>query len=186
MSYVYIIEAEGQGLYKIGRSKDPDRRLRELQASSAFPLIPRATAHCQRPLLVERSLHRCFADCRQHGEWFKLRAGDAVDLPALLAEAIATAFVESEKPHPRLPTRTEIPPDLMTATELRRRIGCSRQTLDNYRFGHTKGERFYLPVFDADDWTVINNRIYFRRSALVKIEDPLHPSPPPTKKRGGR
>jgi hypothetical protein len=70
--HLYIIQSHTTGAFKVGRSSDPERRLRDLQVGSPFKL---------RLILVvrdqgkrERSVHRCLAGFHSQGtyegEWF--------------------------------------------------------------------------------------------------------------------
>jgi hypothetical protein len=66
--WTYFIQAKEGGLIKIGyTSKHPEIRLRDLQIGSPQELTILATI----PGNVETSLHRLFANWRQHGEWFQ-------------------------------------------------------------------------------------------------------------------
>lgn len=72
---VYLLEASG--LYKIGISKDAHARLKQIQ--SMCPCRIRLLAMWKLPVRkdiveLERELHRTFADCRVHGEWFDIQA----------------------------------------------------------------------------------------------------------------
>ncbi len=66
---VYFIQAEGEGLIKIGLSSYPDCRLDAIQANSPARLriigiVPEGGYG------LEAALHRRFASNRQHHEWF--------------------------------------------------------------------------------------------------------------------
>jgi len=77
--HVYLVQAGANGPIKIGFSKDPQRRLTELQANQAPPLRLLATLPGGRE--EEARLHRLFAEHRHEGtEWF-------APVPALLALA---------------------------------------------------------------------------------------------------
>ena len=80
--YFYVIEGT-PGLYKIGRSVDPLKRLRQLQTGSAvrFQLV-----RAIRTLFaeeIERDLHRRYAKKRVRGEWFELDSMDLLYLHAI-------------------------------------------------------------------------------------------------------
>jgi hypothetical protein len=73
VGYIYFIQAEWQGLIKIGRSDiGPEKRLAGLRAASACPLVPLGIIWGGRDF--EHRLHRRFADLHHHAEWF--RPGD--------------------------------------------------------------------------------------------------------------
>jgi hypothetical protein len=70
-SMVYIIEAVGSGLVKIGRSRrNPYVRILELGTGAQFPL--RILATIAGGHAAETELHRRFAAHRSHREWFFL------------------------------------------------------------------------------------------------------------------
>lgn len=71
--YVYFVQAEGNGLIKIGfTDREPMKRFAGLQAASPVPLVHLGIMWGGRDL--EARLHQKFADLRSHGEWF--RPGD--------------------------------------------------------------------------------------------------------------
>lgn len=66
---VYFIKPVGlDGPIKIGHSWCPANRLIDLGAWSPWPL--ELVGHVSSPSEDERFLHRCFADCHSHREWF--------------------------------------------------------------------------------------------------------------------
>lgn len=69
---VYFIGAEN-GLIKIGRSKNPKKRLRLIKTMSPISLELLGVIDCGRKesVSLERRLHLKFKDLRVHGEWFK-------------------------------------------------------------------------------------------------------------------
>lgn len=73
--YVYIIQSE-LGLYKIGRSKHPQKRIKQLQTSSPYKLKLIHTILCNtRPAFhLENRLHSLlrFNKTISRNEWFKL------------------------------------------------------------------------------------------------------------------
>lgn len=64
--HLYFI-TNGDGL-KIGRSKNPSKRLKELQTGSASKL--EILCVIKNKGFLEKTLHRCFNDIKLHGEWF--------------------------------------------------------------------------------------------------------------------
>lgn len=80
--YVYVIQHDG--LHKIGRTKNPDRRIeKELQ-----PRLPREVTvvhiiKAENMFELESALHDRFADKRLNGEWFELDEGDIAWLRTL-------------------------------------------------------------------------------------------------------
>jgi predicted GIY-YIG superfamily endonuclease len=76
--YIYVIESEETGLFKIGTTQDYMRRFYQLQKTSAYPLSIFALMHCPEGLgrYFEKKLHQKFKNKRTHGEWFKLSVDD--------------------------------------------------------------------------------------------------------------
>jgi hypothetical protein len=83
--YVYVIE--DRGLYKIGRSRDPDDRVGFLGIKFPYPVKEIARLYTVDMRGAERLLHKEFAAKRLGGEWFELDAED-VGLISLLAEEV--------------------------------------------------------------------------------------------------
>lgn len=69
VGYLYLVQAAtGDGLVKIGRTRDIDARMKALSIGSPVPLrvvhlIPQAG-------YLEKELHELFSAHRRHGEWF--------------------------------------------------------------------------------------------------------------------
>ncbi len=74
MKYIYLIktELEGEEFYKIGVSKAPELRLKELQTGNALDLKLIKTYQTKFGSLLEKSLHRTFSIVNKRGEWFSL------------------------------------------------------------------------------------------------------------------
>jgi hypothetical protein len=69
-TYLYFIEAVGLKRVKIGVSKDPEERLKQLQTGS--PISLSMVAKCPGDVNIERSLHKKLSEYRVDGEWFHL------------------------------------------------------------------------------------------------------------------
>lgn len=65
---IYII-SDGHRV-KLGKSKDPTRRVKQLQTGSGVRLRLLACYHL--PDVYERRLHGILRDCKTKGEWFDL------------------------------------------------------------------------------------------------------------------
>jgi predicted GIY-YIG superfamily endonuclease len=78
MEYVYLIQCEATGNTKIGRSKNPEERIKSLQTSNAGKLriISKIVCNDGDAHLLEQRLHKEYKDKRLHGEWFKLTRDD--------------------------------------------------------------------------------------------------------------
>ena len=69
---IYAVQCGGSGPIKLGiTSKNPQRRLSQLQTSHHEPLTLLASQQVANDLEFEKSLHEMCADDRIRGEWFK-------------------------------------------------------------------------------------------------------------------
>lgn len=74
---VYIIKGEGD-TYKVGRSKNPNKRLKQLQTANSIPLKIVTTFETEDDTQLEREIHKMLSSHipgRQQplsGEWFEL------------------------------------------------------------------------------------------------------------------
>jgi Meiotically up-regulated gene 113 len=68
-SVVYFLQAEGTGRIRIGISRRPLERIKEIRAGSSETL--RLVAMIRGGKDKEAFLHDLFADARIHGEWFE-------------------------------------------------------------------------------------------------------------------
>lgn len=127
MSYLYLIEADAPvrpslALYKIGiTSKPPERRLRQLQTGTPYPLSLVASVRCAHPARLERELHAMFPGRNTSGEWFALTP---LELAAVQerARAYAEANPPQEKPAPRARRRkrSDPPPEPASTPALKK------------------------------------------------------------------
>lgn len=90
-SVVYFIRAMSTDFVKIGRARDPQQRLANLQTASPHELVLVATEADDSDSYRETRLHRAFAKQRIRGEWFRytgpvenyLATGNLPSLPSL-------------------------------------------------------------------------------------------------------
>lgn len=69
--FIYLIE-NGHNEYKIGKSKNPKRRLGELQTASATKLVLLESVECDYYNNVETALHNFLRTYKLEGEHFDL------------------------------------------------------------------------------------------------------------------
>ncbi len=67
-AFVYFIQSVEGGPIKIGQAANPADRLKNLQLGC--PVQLRILGIVEGGLMMEKSLHRQFAQYRMHGEWF--------------------------------------------------------------------------------------------------------------------
>jgi hypothetical protein len=68
--HVYVIQCSVTGVFKVGISIHPSRRMADLQAGYPYPLTLVHTLTPDSPTKIERSLHKSLSDFRLNGEWF--------------------------------------------------------------------------------------------------------------------
>lgn len=69
--FVYLIKSN-EGVYKIGRTTNINKRLTQLQVASSVPLKVLWFKHFSNAPEVEKMLHETFKEYQYQGEWFKL------------------------------------------------------------------------------------------------------------------
>lgn len=74
--FVYLIHNATQSTYKIGKSKDPVKRLSQLRTSSPDEIAIVCTIETSDMDRLEGELHQHFADKHIRGEWFRLTPSD--------------------------------------------------------------------------------------------------------------
>lgn len=87
--YLYLIKC--QQFYKIGIANDVESRLAQLSTGNPYPLIVQVIYEFDNAEVVERSLHQCFKDKRQRGEWFELSYDDTVKIHRICLDLGASA-----------------------------------------------------------------------------------------------
>lgn len=81
--FVYIFHAEGSNRYKLGRSRDPEKRINQIQdKQQPFPLKLVQSGWFFDAKEAERFYHEILSDRRVYGEWFIFN--DPTELPNLL------------------------------------------------------------------------------------------------------
>lgn len=79
--YVYLLKCGNH--YKIGQSKKPRTRLKQLRTGSPHPIEVVHTLRTPHFRQVEQMLHRRFASKRGEGEWFLLSEEDVGHIKSL-------------------------------------------------------------------------------------------------------
>lgn len=78
--YIYLIRCENTDFYKIGRSKNPRKRLQVLQMGCPYSLILIFGRSCERAFGVEKTLHEKYWDRQRTGEWFELSKSEVENI----------------------------------------------------------------------------------------------------------
>lgn len=73
---IYLIKSLDDGCYKIGVSKSPDKRLKQLQTGNPSELQLLYVYDSEIAFKIEKVLHNTFNINKEHGEWFNLSIKD--------------------------------------------------------------------------------------------------------------
>jgi len=76
MTVIYVMESE-VGV-KIGISKNPNERLRQVTNASGMQVSLRHTREHESAYAVEQNAHKLLADKRRTGEWFNVTVDEAI------------------------------------------------------------------------------------------------------------
>lgn len=77
MKYVYIIQSTESGYFKIGVSKKPKYRIKQLQTANSSKLILISEYSSDIANKLEKALHNLYSYCKKEGEWFDLPLTEA-------------------------------------------------------------------------------------------------------------
>jgi hypothetical protein len=72
MKYIYLIQSLEDGYYKIGISKNPNKRIKQLQTGNSSPLKLINYYKTDFAEKIEGNLHRKYKNLHKEGEWFDL------------------------------------------------------------------------------------------------------------------
>ena len=78
MKYVYLIQSQEDGYYKIGVSKHPKKRVKQLQTGNSSELKLIESYQSEYANKKERTLHNQLTHCKKEGEWFDMSLPDAL------------------------------------------------------------------------------------------------------------
>ena len=89
MTFIYIIRCEKQNLFKIGISKNVDKRLKQLQTGNPYKLkcIYKIKSLEIKATKIEATIHQFFKEAnKKHvlNEWFNLSDDEVVNLAKCL------------------------------------------------------------------------------------------------------
>jgi hypothetical protein len=118
MHSIYVISAS-RALVKVGRSQDPDARLRELQTANGSLLTLEYARWVNSGVQIEKEAHRLLEPWRKNGEWF------ACD-PDIAVMAITSAVARRPDLFSRM-TDEETSPLAEQIREATRRIASERR-----------------------------------------------------------
>lgn len=76
IGYVYILNVTDTDIYKIGYSKNANKRIDSIKTSSPLEIKLLKVYKCYNALQLEKELHNLFKSNRTNREWFKLNSND--------------------------------------------------------------------------------------------------------------
>lgn len=82
--FIYIVQCNELNKVKIGRTNNPETRIKSLQTGSPAELHLVATIECDP--MRETILHRAFESVHSHGEWFNTSPEEVLDLAKKLTD----------------------------------------------------------------------------------------------------
>lgn len=88
--YIYLIGSPTFGWYKIGKSRKPALRVRNIGVLLPFKISVVALWLVQSHGEKEKELHGYFSERRINGEWFSLTKGDLAELFSIMGENLAS------------------------------------------------------------------------------------------------
>lgn len=109
LGYVYLIEADGpcKGMYKIGKSNNPEKRINDLTITP-FEIKIIHTINCKNPLGTEARLHKFFGSYRIRGEWFSLTPIQVKMITAYKSESKLLAAIDKQESNREKITRIHL------------------------------------------------------------------------------
>ena len=72
MKYIYLIQSLEDGYYKVGVSKHPKKRLKQLQTGNSSELKLIEIYESQYADKIEKTLQRRYSYLKKEGEWFDM------------------------------------------------------------------------------------------------------------------
>ena len=78
MKHIYLIQSLEDGYYKIGVSKHPTKRVKELQTGNSSELKLIESYQSKHAHKLEKTLQRRYSHMRKEGEWFDMTIGEEV------------------------------------------------------------------------------------------------------------
>jgi len=78
MKYIYLIQSLENGYYKIGVSKHPQQRVKELQTGNPSGLKLIETYQSEFANKIEKTLQRRYSCLKKVGEWFDMGISNEV------------------------------------------------------------------------------------------------------------
>ena len=97
-TYLYAIGLDDSPLIKIGHSKNPDARIRQIQPFIPFPIYKIFSIEASKPVQSERCAHIMMHHFKAWGEWYDI---PREKLPEILKIACERGRLVEESKHKR-------------------------------------------------------------------------------------
>lgn len=78
MKHIYLIQSLEDGFYKIGVSKHPKKRVKQLQTGNSSELKLIESYQSEHAHKIEKTLQRRFLYLQKEGEWFDLGISEEI------------------------------------------------------------------------------------------------------------
>lgn len=94
--YVYLMVDDLRVRYKIGRTKDVHKRLKQVSQGSPYPIHLLGYVNALDPARLELILHELYKNERVHGEWFELKEEQVKKILDLYIPKTGLSQIEKE------------------------------------------------------------------------------------------
>lgn len=142
--YLYGGTFRGEGIYKIGYSIDPERRIKKI-VKMPFPCELIYICKTENALSLERELHNHWDNRRLHGEWFSLRECDLREFP-LVAISLGASSIVACRDKQRVKKERSSPKKRVKAKQKRGIHGNRKMTFEQVDKARERAQEFYKAV----------------------------------------
>src|SRR5690606_36217138 len=77
--WIYLIKCDEDSLYKVGKSKNPNKRVNQLQTGNPDKIRIVHQFKTENAGKVEKYFHNRYNHCKKEGEWFDLDLKEELD-----------------------------------------------------------------------------------------------------------
>ena len=96
MKFVYLIRSLEEGYFKIGVSKNPKKRLKQLQTGNSSELELLGEYSSEYAHKIEKTLHNMHTHSKKEGEWFDIPLTEALSFSEKCREIEANIIILKE------------------------------------------------------------------------------------------
>lgn len=110
MSFIYVAES-GKGFCKVGKTNNPDLRLRSIENEMGIKITNFKYFHCGfGALFAERAFHETLKDFNIFGEWFSLDFNDLSEFVYYELPGLKADFPDEFKEKPKYKSTSDLEP----------------------------------------------------------------------------